>query len=158
MEHWAQKCDGAGVDPAEHSKVCMERDRLSEALGRANADAAYMEHVRDMAQAERDAMAKRLVAAETELGETKAALDGAKLSMKALNEKLVEITAERDVLARIVGQGIDACDHCIHNGTDAPCSEMEHEPICEECLLEKAICCKCYAGSHFKFAGVEKGV
>ena len=32
MEHWAQKCDGSGVDPAEYAAVCRERDRLQAEL------------------------------------------------------------------------------------------------------------------------------
>ena len=114
MEHWAQKCDGAGVEPAEYAAVCQERDEL------------------------------------------KAALDGARLSMKALNEKLVEVTAERDVLVRIIGQGIDACDHCTHDGMELPCNKMVPTPECDECTLDKAICCKCYAGRYFEFVGVKK--
>ena len=38
MEHWAQKCDGAGVDPAEHAAVCKERDELKTLLEKVNAE------------------------------------------------------------------------------------------------------------------------
>lgn len=159
MEHWAQTCDGAGVNPSEQSKVCMERDRLSEALGRANADAAHMERLHEMATKERDAMAKRLVAAKTELIETKAALAGAKLSMKALNEKLVEITAERDALAKILRKSDLACDYCSY-GTEehaAPCGEDVLVVGCDQCTHKRTICCPCEDGSNFVFAGVDKG-
>lgn len=114
MEHWAQKCDGAGVDPAEHSKVCKERDEL------------------------------------------KAALDGAKIGMKALNDKLVEIAAERDALLEIVRKSVEACDYCKNIGAVCPCFDMYPPPDCDECTLEKSICCKCRAGSLFEFVGVNK--
>lgn len=122
-DHWSalldeyearlQRCDGAGVDPAEYAAVCKERDDL------------------------------------------KAAFEGAKLSMKALNQKLVQITAERDGLAAALCKSIDACDHCKHNGMELPCGDMIPPPECDECALEKAICCKCYAGSGFEFVGVK---
>lgn len=114
MEHWAQNCDGAGVDPAEHSKVCKERDEL------------------------------------------KAALDGAKIGMKALNNKLVEIAAERNALLDIVRKGAESCDYCTHNGVACPCFDMLPPPECDECTMEKTICCKCRAGSCFEFVGVKK--
>ena len=100
MEHWAQKCDGAGVDPAEYAAVCRERD--------------------------------------------------------ALKTDLAKVTAERDVLVQVVGRSIDACDHCVYDGMALPCSDMDTPPDCDECTLEKAICCKCYAGSNFEFVGVKK--
>lgn len=99
-----------------------------------------------------------LAAVCRERDELKAALDGAQLGLKALNEKLVEVTAERDALVRIIGCGIDACDHCTHNGSEVPCSEMVPAPDCEECTLEKTICCKCEYGSSFEFVGVEEEV
>lgn len=107
-----QRCDGAGVDPAEYASVCKERDDL------------------------------------------KAAFEGAKLSMKALNQKLAQITAERDGLAAALCKALDACDHCKHNGMELPCGGMVPISECDECTLEPAICCKCYAGSCFEFAGV----
>ena len=38
MEHWAQKCDGAGVDPAEYAAVCKERDEMKAALEQVSAE------------------------------------------------------------------------------------------------------------------------
>ena len=38
MEHWAQKCDGAGVDPAEYAAVCRERDELKAQLAQVTAE------------------------------------------------------------------------------------------------------------------------
>lgn len=125
-------CDGSGVDPAEHAAVCRERDRL---------------------HAELQSVIAKLHETESERDGLKVALDGAKLSLKALNEKLVKVTAERDGLIEIVRKGFDACDHCMHDGSGLPCGEMVPAPDCDECTLEKAICCKCYAGSHFEFAG-----
>lgn len=104
-----------------------------------------------MAQAERDAMAKRLVAAEMELSETKAALDGAKLAMKALNEKLVDVTAERDALSGAVAKTASACALCRHESWSLPCLEIKGAIECETCTLEKAICCTCEDGSSFEF-------
>lgn len=100
MEHWAQKCDGAGIDPAEYAAVCRERD--------------------------------------------------------ALKAELAKVTAERELLLRAVRTGIDACNYCRHDGAEPPCHGMDMPPDCDECVLEKAICCKCYAGSNFEFVGVKK--
>lgn len=107
MEHWAQNCDGSGVDPAEHAAVCKERDRL---------------------QAE----------------------------LQSVIAKLHETESERDGLVEIIRKSLDACDYCTHNRMETPCSEMVPAPDCDECTLEKAICCKCYAGSHFEFAGMKE--
>ena len=49
-----------------------------------------------------------------ERDELKAALDGAKLAMKALNEKLVQVTAERDVLENALKRHPDRCEECEH--------------------------------------------
>ena len=64
---------------------------------------------------------------------------------------------ERDALLEIVRKSVEACDYCTHNGSEMPCSEMVPTPDCDECTLEKAICCKCYNGSLFEFVGVEGG-
>ena len=64
---------------------------------------------------------------------------------------------ERDALLEIVRKSVDACDYCTHNGTECPCFDMCPPPDCDECTLEKAICCKCYNGSLFEFVGVEGG-
>lgn len=133
MEHWAQNCDGSGVDPAEHAAVCKERDRL---------------------QAELQSVIAKLHETESERDGLKVALDGAKLSMKALNEKLVEVTAERDGLIEIVRKGVDACDFCRNAGL------MEREiceGLCFDCLISKeCLCGNCTGGSNFEFVGVKK--
>ena len=49
-----------------------------------------------------------------ERDELKAALDGAKLAMKALNEKLVQVTAERDALENALKRHPDRCEECEH--------------------------------------------
>ena len=55
-----------------------------------------------------------------ERDELKAALDGAKLAMKALNEKLVQVTAERDALFEEV-RGY--CHTCKKRNTDFDCEK-----------------------------------
>lgn len=49
-----------------------------------------------------------------ERDELMAALDGAKLAMKALNEKLVQVTAERDALENALKRHPDRCEECEH--------------------------------------------
>ena len=74
----------------EFAKVCRERDEL---------------------KAELQTVIKELHDAKSEREELRAALDGAKIGMKALNEKLVQVTAERDELKKIIAGGIDACGY-----------------------------------------------
>lgn len=107
MEHWAQKCDGAGVDPAEHAAVCKERDRLQVEL------------------------------------------------QKVIGE-LHEVKSELDAAIGAIGRSIVACYSCRHDGMGLPCDEMVPAPDCDECTLEKTICCKCYDGSNFEFAGMKE--
>lgn len=40
-----QRCDGAGVDPAEHAAVCRERDALRARLAKATAERGYLVRV-----------------------------------------------------------------------------------------------------------------
>ena len=112
MDHWTQKCDGAGCSPTEYANVCRERDELQ------------------------------------------AALDGAKLSMKALNEKLVEITAERDALIEVVKRGIgEPCDYCTHCSVGLACDGDGDCATCET----KCTCGTCDTqGSNFEFVGVKE--
>lgn len=113
MEYWAQKCDGAGVDPAEYAAVCKERDEL------------------------------------------RAALDGAKLSMKALNEQLVVITAARDMLIDAIkcGPPSDPCCLCKHNSVGLACDEVDECAICEN----RCPCANCDSHAcNFDFVGVKK--
>lgn len=134
MEHWAQNCDGAGVDPAEHSKVCRERDEL---------------------RAELQKVIAQLHEVKSERDELKVVLDAAKVGMAALNDKMNGVMAQRDGLARIVASGIGACDHCRHRDTLSACYDMIPPPDCDGCLLEKTVCCTCGLGDHFEFAGAE---
>lgn len=80
-----------------------------------------------------------------ERDELKAAYDGAQLAMKELNEKLVQVTAERDELKKIIAEGIDACDHCEHE-MEGQCRNLCE---CAECP-EKCVCGTCYGGSAFE--------
>lgn len=112
MEHWAQKCDGAGVDPAEHAAVCRERDEL------------------------------------------KAAYEGAQLAMKALNENLVQVTAEREYLVGVIRASVEGCDFCAHAAGIDGCT---FDGLCDECPNESCKCKACFAGSRFEFAGVPEG-
>lgn len=148
-----------GLDVNAHLNSCL--DDFEAEIRRLHSELATMERCREekysMACQERDAMAKRLVEAERELAEVKAAFDGAKLGMKALNELLVKTKSERDGLAAALCKNLDACDHCKYNGVELPCGDMVPAPECDECMLETAICCKCYAGSGFEFAGVGDG-
>ncbi len=64
---------------------------------------------------------------------------------------------ERDALLEIVRKSVEACDYCKNIGAACPCFDMLPPPECDECTLEKSICCKCRAGSHFEFAGVQEG-
>lgn len=121
MEHWAQKCDGAGVDPAEHAAVCKERGEL-----------------------------------KRELEETKELLEAAKNAQGLLQIRLVKVQERQDALLEIVRKNVEACDYCTHNGAECPCFDMCPPPDCDECTLEKSICCKCYNGSNFEFVGIEK--
>lgn len=82
--------------------------------------------------------------------ELKAAYDGAKIGMKALNEKLVQVTAERDALKKIVAGGIDACSYCEHE-MEGLCGNTYE---CVECV-ERCVCGKCEGGSMFEYRGVE---
>lgn len=128
MEHWAQKCDGAGVDPAQYAKVCLERDEL------------------------------------------KAAYEAAQMALKALNEKLVsneaklqkaiaelhEVKSERDALAGIVAQSLTAYENCEHEHLELPCIDLVEALECEECRLEKRLCCTCDNGSNFELKFVKE--
>ena len=67
------------------------------------------------------------------------------------------VCRERDVLLEIARKSVEACDYCKNIGAAFPCFDMLTPPECDECTLEKSICCKCRAGSHFEFAGVEGG-
>ena len=134
MEHWAQNCDGAGVDPAEHSKVCRERDELRAQL--------------------------REVTAERD--ELKVVLDAAKVGMAALNDKMNGVmaqwnvlTREKDTLSAFAKKNCcELCDLCKHCDTRHPCLDDEGPESCEECLREKVVCCDCGADYlHFEFAG-----
>lgn len=88
-----------------------------------------------------------------ERDELKAALDGAKLAMKALNEKLVQVTAERDALEKIVGESRFNCDYCKNVGVLQGCG---FDGPCRECVEpEKCVCGKCKSGSMFEYRGVE---
>ena len=80
-----------------------------------------------------------------ERDELKAAYDGAKLAMKALNEKLVQVTAERDALEKIVAGGLDACNYCEHE-IEGMCGNTYG---CVECM-ERCVCGTCNGGSAFK--------
>lgn len=88
-----------------------------------------------------------------ERDELKAAYDGAKLAMKALNEKLVQVTAERDALEKIVGESSFNCNYCKHVGVLQGCG---FDGPCWECVeLEKCVCGRCNSGSMFEHRGVE---
>ena len=117
-----QRCDGAGVDPAEHAAVCRERDEL-----------------------------------KRELEETKELLEAAKNAQGLLQIYLVKVQERQDALLEIVRKSVEACDYCKNIGAACPCFDMLPPPECDECTLEKSICCKCRAGSHFEFAGVQEG-
>ena len=143
MEHWAQNCDGAGVDPAEHSKVCRERDEL---------------------RAELQKVIAQLHEVKSERDELKVVLDAAKVGMAALNDKMNGVMAQRDVLAREKDMLIafakknccELCDLCKHCDTRHPCFDDEGPESCEECLREKAVCCDCAADyDRFEFVGAE---
>lgn len=109
MEHWAQKCDGAGVDPAEYAAVCKERDDL------------------------------------------RPAYDGAQLALKALNEKLAEVTAERDAAVDDMRGMLDNCKACLH-AHDAP-ADCDFECLsCEK----KCACADCRDGICFEWRGAKK--
>lgn len=89
-----------------------------------------------------------------ERDELKAAYDGAKLAMKALNEKLVQVTAERDALLSIV-KNWSECEHCKHvkeKLLEENCVPGEHR--CYLCTMEKIPCCECSAGSKWEWKGV----
>lgn len=112
MEHWAQKCDGAGCPP-EYIAVCKERDKL------------------------------------------KAAFDGAQLALKSLNERLVEVTAERDLLIESIKRGPppDPCSLCNHNSVGLVCDGMDDCANCEN----RCPCGTCdLHASNFDFIGVKK--
>jgi hypothetical protein len=88
-----------------------------------------------------------------ERDELKAAYDGAKLAMKALNEKLVQVTAERDALEKIVGESSFNCEYCKHVGVLQGCG---FDGPCFECVEpEKCVCGRCKNGSMFEYRGVE---
>jgi hypothetical protein len=88
-----------------------------------------------------------------ERDELKAAYDGAKLAMKALNEKLVQVTAERDALEKIVGESSFNCEYCKHVGVLQGCG---FDGPCWECVEpEKCVCGRCKSGSMFEYRGVE---
>lgn len=84
-----------------------------------------------------------------ERDDLRAAFEGAKLSMKALNQKLVQITAERDGLAAALCKSLDACDHCKHNGMELPCGDIVPPPECDECALEKGDLLQVLCGQWF---------
>ena len=88
-----------------------------------------------------------------ERDELKAAYDGAKLAMKALNEKLVQVTAERDALEKIVGESSFNCDYCKHIGVLQGCGFGRVG--CVGCPMAECVCGKCKSGSMFEYRGVE---
>ena len=133
MEHWAQKCDGAGCDPSAFVSVCRERDRLKAKL---------------------QSVIATLHDVESEYYEMKEAFDGAKRAMAALNEKLVQITSERDALTESIKRGPpDPCSLCKHNSVGLACDGEGDCALCEN----KCTCGACDAhASNFEFVGVKK--
>ena len=85
-----------------------------------------------------------------ERDELKAALDGAKLAMKALNEKLVQVTAERDALEKALKSCDGCCAVCVHENDRPDC-----DGNCTGCKAK----CHCYTCSreneNFVWVGME---
>ena len=102
-----------------------------------------------------------------ERDELKAAYEAAQLGLKALNERMVffsnqrddlkkqveQLEAEKAVLIRFVKDSCEACDLCSHAAIMA---DDRCEGICCECEVEAVcICGSCKGASNFEFAGVE---
>ena len=136
-DHWSllldeyelrlQRCDGAGVDPVEHSKICKERDELC---------AAY-----EAAKQALKVLNDRLVQQDAEL-------------QKVIAE-LHEVKSDRDALAGIVAKAVTACEVCVHEHQGLPCGDLAEPLSCEGCVLDKGICCACENGSRFAFKGCD---
>ena len=101
---------------------------------------------RDEAKAELQKVIEELHEEKSEKSELEAAYDGAKLSMKALNEKLVQVTAERDALETALKRHPNRCEECEH---ERPSCNGD----CEGCSPN----CPCYfcweIGSNFVLKG-----
>ena len=112
MEHWAQKCDGAGVDPAQYAKVCLERDELK---------AAY-----EAAQMALKVLNEKLVQSDSEL--------------QSVKSQLHESKSERDALLEDMKLCVDCCKICSHEmslppaGCDGDCLQCKLDCYCKDCL------------------------
>jgi chromosome segregation ATPase len=144
----------------EFAKVCRERDELKaelqKVIGEMHETKTDLDATKELLEAAKNAQGLlqiHLVKVQDGRDELSAALEGAKLSMKALNEKLVQVTAERDALEKIVGELSFNCDYCKHVGVLQGCG---FDGPCWECVeQEKCVCGRCKCGSGFEYRGVE---
>ena len=144
----------------EFAKVCRERDELKAELqnviAKLHETKSELDATKELLEAAKRAQGTlqiHLVKVQEARDELNAAYDGAKLAMKALNEKLVQVTAERDALEKIVGESSFNCDYCKHVGMLTGCGVGGP---CFECVgQEECVCGKCKSGSMFEYRGVE---
>lgn len=150
MEH---NCSTQGCviirDAATHMELALEKvrvldaslDTAEEEIRSLHSELATIERCKDEAYS--------LVCKERD--DLEVALDGAKLSMMALNEKLVKVTEERDSAVEDMRHMLDNCKACVHEH-DAP-EDCDCE--CVECK-KKCPCGACIEGSKFEWRGARE--